>query len=204
MLTMLYLTTLAIHYLPAPLFSELDLHSPLIHIVNKNDAEFHRQHGLLFWQGRAFTGVTNDYYDSGQFKDLAIYRNGKRHGLQLTLYPSGQAAQLRFYINGRKHGLHLGWWTNAQQQFEHSFQYGLLDGSSREWHENGRLARVGYYRHGREEGLQRGWQENGERLFGYVYKNGRRYGVLGSRPCFTVYNDQQPFVEIDHVSFIKQ
>ena len=39
---------------------------------------------------------------------------------------------------------------------------------------------------GYEEGLQQGWDEKGDFIFSYSKKDGRKYGLLGSKPCFTV------------------
>ena len=64
-----------------------------------------------------------------------------------------------------------------------------VEGETLEWFESGQLRYRQNFSKGREDGLQQGWHDDGEPAFAYAYRDGRRYGVLGSKPCFTVTTD---------------
>ena len=57
-----------------------------------------------------------------------------------------------------------------------------------EWYENGQPATTRHFQHGHEEGAQQSWTANGTLFSNYVVKDGRRYGLWGSKPCYTVKN----------------
>ena len=130
--------------------------------INKEDPRLQRQHGRWFLEGMAFTGELSENYEDGSIKSLTPFENGNREG----------QAQ--------------GWWPGGELQYQRQYQQDLLHGESEEYYRTGQIRYRQLFAQGHESGLQQGWHEDGEPAFAYAYRDGRRYGVLGSRPCFSV------------------
>ena len=145
--------------------------------------------GVIYVDGVGFTGVLFADYPGGAVKKETGYRNGKRHGESLRWYSDGSLGNRTVFVDGSRDGEAVGWWPNGQLQFIRTYRADLLEGETLEWNENGQLRYRQNFTSGREDGLQQGWHEDGESSFNYVYRNGRRYGVLGSKPCFSVTTD---------------
>ena len=145
--------------------------------------------GTLYLDGIGFTGLLFEDFTSGSSRKEISYQNGLRHGDSLRWNIDGSLSSRTVFVAGRREGEVVGWWPNGQLQFLRTYRSDLLEGESLEWNENGQLRYRQNFIAGRENGLQQGWHEDGESSFNYVYRDGRRYGVLGSKPCFSVTTD---------------
>ena len=145
--------------------------------------------GALYLDGVGFTGVLFAEYPGGVKKKETGYKNGRRDGESLRWYTDGSLSNRTVFVDGNRDGEAVGWWPNGQLQFVRTYRADLLEGETLEWNESGQLRYRQNFSAGREDGLQQGWHEDGESSFNYVYQNGRRYGVLGSKPCFSVTTD---------------
>ena len=157
--------------------------------VDADDDRLRHQNGVLLLDGMAFTGELLSHHADGVMQSLIDYQNGKRDGRHLSWYDESQIKSEAFYIAGRRNGEARGWWPDGQIQYQRVFKNGLLEGETLEWSESGQLKYRQHYKAGREAGLQSGWHADGEPAFSYVFRDGRRYGVIASKPCFTVNPD---------------
>ena len=90
-----------------------------------------------------------------------------------------------WFAVGLRTGESAGWWQDGSLMFIRHYDEGLLEGEAIEWYENGQERYRQNFHRGREQGLQQGWLEDGTSAFAYEYRDGRRFGVLGSKPCYT-------------------
>ena len=157
--------------------------------INAHDERLQHQNGTLLLNGDVFSGELVSYHVNAVVQSVTDYQNGKRDGRHLSWYDDDQAKSEAFFSAGRRHGETRGWWSNGQLQSQRVFKDGLLEGETLEWSESGQLKYRQHYIAGREQGLQSGWHEDGEPAFSYVFRDGRRYGVIASKPCFTVNPD---------------
>jgi antitoxin component YwqK of YwqJK toxin-antitoxin module len=157
--------------------------------INADDERLRHQSGILLLNGTAFTGELVSYHANAVVQSVTDYQNGKRDGRHLSWYDDDQAKSEAFFSAGRRHGEARGWWSNGQLQYQRVFKDGLLEGATLEWNESGLLKYRQHYIAGREQGIQSGWHADGEPAFSYVFRDGRRYGVIASKPCFTVNPD---------------
>lgn len=156
--------------------------------TSANDSTLHKTNGVLYRSGIPYSGYVVEYYKNGQLKSQQPYYQGLKEGTLKTWYADGSPRSIRPYARGDKVGRHQGWWENKQPQYVLHFDAGAYHGKNREWYENGQLATTRHFQHGREEGAQQSWTANGTLFSNYVVKDGRRYGLLGSKPCYTVKN----------------
>jgi antitoxin component YwqK of YwqJK toxin-antitoxin module len=154
--------------------------------INADDERLQHQNGILVLNDTVFSGELVSYHANAVVHSVTDYQNGKRDGRQLSWYDDDQEKSEAFFIAGRRHGEVRGWWSNGQIQYQRVYRDGLLEGETLEWSESGLLKYQQHYIAGREEGLQSGWHADGEPAFSYVFRDGRRYGVIASKPCFTV------------------
>jgi antitoxin component YwqK of YwqJK toxin-antitoxin module len=157
--------------------------------VNADAEGLAHYQGSLYLDGVGFTGVLVSEYPDGGARSEIHYINGLRDGDSNRWYVDGSKSSRTVFVAGLREGDAIGWWPNGQMQFIRSYSTGLLEGESLEWNENGQLRYRQNFTAGQEDGLQQGWHDDGEPSFAYEYRDGRRYGVLGSKPCFTVTTD---------------
>tara|TARA_B100000795_G_C22675442_1_gene389586 strand:- start:241 stop:660 length:420 start_codon:yes stop_codon:yes gene_type:complete len=110
---------------------------------NKNDLV--QKYDVLLFKGQLFNGetvsryVNGEGYGSNQVKKITPYKDGKKHGTQLSYYESGQLAQKRPYKDGEKHGERLKYYENGQLKSKENYIDGAQKGKTLYYDENGQL-----------------------------------------------------------------
>ncbi|MCP4438386.1 MAG: hypothetical protein GY810_05525 [Aureispira sp.] len=163
-------------------------------LVQHNDPFLEKIEGILYYQNLPFSGQQEEQYPDGNTKELSTYWEGKKHGKSLGWHNNAQQLFERYYNHGLKEGQHKGWWANGQLKFDYQFLAGEHHGTAQAWYESGQLYKLFNYLHGKEEGRQQMWTEEGEYKANYVIKNGRRYGLIGSKPCYTIEEQEQSII----------
>jgi len=154
--------------------------------IERGDPGVSRERGLLHYQGEPLTSALVERGEGGLVLSRTEYLAGLKHGASERYNDQGKRRRLTIYVAGKRHGDQLSWHASGQLQSRTPYVDGLIDGVSEQFSASGQLLQRQRHRSGREEGLQQSWHEDGELAFAYVYRDGRRYGVLGSKPCFTV------------------
>jgi antitoxin component YwqK of YwqJK toxin-antitoxin module len=157
--------------------------------IQSNNALLHQHEGLLYYNGKLFSGYSIETFKNGDTARITPYVSGKEERWAKAYYANKQIAEERFYVHGKKEGTHKGWWPNAKPKFEYHFLNDEHDGELKEWFSNGSLARVFHYSKGYESGSQKMWWENGDIRANYVVRNGERYGLIGQKLCRNILND---------------
>ncbi len=157
--------------------------------ISHNDSEIVVINGLLFCNTNAFSGYVIEYFDNGQLKEKMPYFKGKREGKMESFYESGQRNEIRFFKNNKKSKTHQAWWPNGSPRFVYHLENGVFEGNCRDWYDDNSLFKDFNYKNGKEEGSQRMWNSDGSLKANYVMKKGRRFGLIGSKPCYTVKNE---------------
>ena len=70
------------------------------------------------------TGRAESFYDNGQKKLEANYKDGKEVGLTTSWYENGQKAEEENYKDGKKDGLYTIWRENGQKGIEGNWKDG--------------------------------------------------------------------------------
>ena len=105
---------------------------------------------MIYFEGKAFTGVAFDVYENGQLAREINFKDGKQDGLAQE------------------------WHSNGQLYYAINFKDGKEDGLAQEWYDNGQLHREINLKDGKEDGLEQEWDENGQLLREETYKDGVR------------------------------
>jgi antitoxin component YwqK of YwqJK toxin-antitoxin module len=105
--------------------------------LNYDDLYYTNEH-IFEYQGRRFSGVTEDYFPGGELCCRVTFLNGKEHGIAEEFYRSGKRMACRPYVNGAVHGTDIEWHENGQIKVERQVERGFLM-SSQTFDESGNL-----------------------------------------------------------------
>lgn len=139
--------------------------APVVYV--SADKNFHEQHGILYLDGKPFSGN------------------------QFMLYENGDTSFVYRYADGRKTGEHRAWWQNRKLKFIYHYDKDVFEGPVQEWYADGRLYRSMNYAEGHEKGLQQIRLPDGSLYANYEVRNGRNYGMTGTRHCKNYWKDER-------------
>lgn len=153
-------------------------------LVLFTELELHPTIGLVYSQGKPFTGTKLIPFESGAIAEKVQYLKGKKHGYHRKWFPDGQLGYEAKMLNGKHDGTAHTWWSNGNMRSESRYQAGQLHGKQVQWYQSGALFKERHIVMGREEGQQRAWRENGKIYNNYQAKNGRIFGLKRANLCF--------------------
>ena len=139
-------------------------------------------------------GLHVEYYDNGQKKVEAPFKDGKLDGLLTGWYENGKKRAEGHYKDGKivsasswksdgkpcpitrivdGSGTVVSWYENGRKWSEEHYKNGEWDGLMTAWHENGQKWQEYHYKDGKQEGLATEWHENGQKKSEEYYKEGK-------------------------------
>ena len=151
---------------------------------------------LLFQHGEknSFTGWRKQVRETGEFRSLEEYKNGKPHGLYIYWWKNGVKAEEKNFHDGISHGLWESWYPNGQKQLEQSVENGKLHGPASRWYSNGQKKDDSLYQNGRIISIVV-WEPNGEKCSDTKLINGNgvwvRYKEDGTESWRSNYRNGQ-------------
>lgn len=155
--------------------------------INKVNNHLKLKNGILYFEGKQYSGIVNEFYEDENIKSKSEYYQGKRHGFFLGWYRNGEQWFERFYMKGLKSGVHKGWYKNGVQMFEYHFNNkGVYHGVVKDWYTNGMLTKYFNFVQGKESGSQKMWDLKGKLRANFYTINGERHGLIGLKKCVSV------------------
>lgn len=142
--------------------------------------------GLVYYQGKPFSGTAASYYSEGILSGSIDFVQGKRHGFYRKWFEDGTLSFESQYQDGKQHGLTSTWWRNGNKRTESAYHEGIPHGIQLQWYTSGVLFKKMNLEYGKEEGLQQSWRENGKIYNNYEARNGRIFGLKRSKLCFSL------------------
>lgn len=146
--------------------------------------------------------ITSWQLDSGGVSSQSYLVDGKKAGIE-TVWRSYscplQIARQTNYKDGEKHGLEISWHRDGIKEYEHYFVHGQEDGVWYEWFLNGSLRREEQYHLGAKEGIWQQWYANGQKMEEIHYQNGLKNG-----PWLFWYNNGQKWSEVTYTNGFRQ
>ena len=79
------------------------------------------------------------YYQNGQLKERATYKDGKADGIFETYFENGQLKWRHTYKDGIQEGLFLGYLENGQLSWRHTYKDGKEEGLYVRYNKDGTL-----------------------------------------------------------------
>jgi len=164
--------------------------SPNLGTRLKSKLELRPTEGLVYYQGKPFTGtsiVTNNAQITTLSQD---YINGKKDGFHRLWFENGDLSYEATYAQGKLHGYSKTWWRNGNLRSESHHQKGLSHGTQKQWYKSGAKFKLRNTNQGKEEGIQQSWRENGKIYNNYEAKNGRIFGLKRASLCFQLEDEE--------------
>jgi antitoxin component YwqK of YwqJK toxin-antitoxin module len=153
-------------------------------------SDFVERGGVLFRDGKPFTGVRYERYPAGEVHTETRYESGLREGLAKEFALTG-AVQVQWNFHaGKKHGIQQGWFIEGPKRFVYRYVHGVPDGDFIEWHMNGTVFRHQVFRHGVEQSRKVQYR-TAEVHSNFVQRDGRKYGLDGGELCMDYGKDGQ-------------
>lgn len=104
---------------------------------------------LLMMRDLQSDGVVFEYYENGDIKQMAYYKNGQKHGIDKKFYHGGQLLYQREFRDGQQQGKIRQYYPNGCLWLEMNFVNDVPHGEARLFTEEGVLAQVTTYRVGK-------------------------------------------------------
>ena len=117
------------------------------------------------------------WYESGQMKSEAFWKNGKMNGSNSAWHENGHKKFVFKMIEGTPDGMATHWYDNGQKEIEMSMTRGVHNGLETRWHRNGKMKGKGYAKNGKAHGLMTLWHENGQMSRQAIFKEGIAQGL---------------------------
>lgn len=165
-------------------------------IIPKNSIITSKKTGLKYYEQKAFTGQTVEYYPqqgadkAPQMKSKVSYVNGIKYGDSTYWYADGSVGFLASYLEGKLHGPNVSYWNNGNLRAVAVYENGKVQGTARQWYVSGEMFKQMHYVDGLEVGLQQAWRKNGKLYVNYENINGRIYGLKKANLCFGIDNEE--------------
>jgi len=117
----------------------------------------------LFSYQRGFVrdGYHFEYYDTGNVKHIAFYRNGRPDGLEIGYYENGLVFFRENFKNGKRDGKSLHYYPDGLLKLSVQYYNGVPDGEARFYTQSGYLEKINVYDDGRITRLTR-YDRNGD------------------------------------------
>jgi antitoxin component YwqK of YwqJK toxin-antitoxin module len=109
------------------------------------------------------TTIKTEYYDNGQKKEEANYKDGKKDGLRTLWHKNGQKMYEGNYRDGKVEGVWTHWYDNSQKKEEANYKDGKKEGLRTLWHKNGQKKLAEHYKDEKVDGPWNAWYENGQK-----------------------------------------
>ena len=165
------------------------LEDPAMALLDATDPRLRRVSGKLLLDAEPVTGII--VHRTDESVSWTPYRDGLRHGREISRYTDGGFKVDRRWNEGYRDGLTRAWWPDGTLKEASTYERDLLEGESRRWFSDGQLASDFTYVGGQEDGAQQMWYEDGTLRANYVVVDGRRYGSNGTKGCTSEVADNE-------------
>ena len=130
-----------------------------------NDKEYEvKLNNALFGVGltSSLNGKVVSYYENGQLRERANFKDGKEEGFWEEYYENGQLKSKVNYQEGKKVGFWEEYYENGQLKSKVNYQDGKEEGFWEDYYENGQLMMKVNHKDGRIDGPWEKYSEDGQ------------------------------------------
>ena len=131
-----------------------------------NTAQLEKRDGLMYFDGKPYTGVAVDKYRVGKWKmeltEESTWKDGKFDGPLTKWYENGQKQSIVTLKNRKMNGPVITWYENGQKFEEGTYRDNKLHGLQALWYENGQKNKENTYKDGKLLSATI-WKHNGEK-----------------------------------------
>lgn len=124
-----------------------------------------------------FSGHVIELQPNGVLARTTNFRDGKRHGEEITRHPDGRIATKGNYVAGNRDGLWQEWDQAGVLRRSAEMLNDVLHGSEVIWDEHGHIMTRAYFIHGVKDGSWEKWREDGRLACHGIYVRGVATGI---------------------------
>ena len=130
-----------------------------------NDKEYEvKLNNALFGVGltSSLNGKVVSYYENGQLRERANFKDGKEEGFWEEYYENGQLKSKVNYQDGKEEGFWEEYYENGQLKSKVNYQDGKEEGFWEDYYENGQLMMKANHKDGELDGPWEKYSEDGQ------------------------------------------
>lgn len=120
--------------------------------------------------GGRLHGTTREYYETGELKTEAIYKEGRLESQREFLRNGKLSSELRM-VSGRRHETQIQYYPTGELFREYTLIDGVREGTEIDYYQNGRKKAERRYVNGRREGNAKGYHNNGNLQGDWEFKS---------------------------------
>ncbi len=136
-------------------------------------------------------GRTQEFYSSGQLKEVSWYENNIRNGKLNAWWPDGKLEMEGFIDLGKKTGKWQIYHTNGNLQVYYIYKNNVKHGYSKEYYPDGQLKTRGRYHNNQKNGIWVDYYAEGGLKFKGRYRIGKKHGR-----CYFYNEDGEKIMEL--------
>lgn len=111
-------------------------------------------------------GVWKEFYANGKLRNEVVYRDNKKHGLDISWYNgSGCVKQEMYYNHGQLDGPVTHYGKNCKKELIENYKNGVKEGLEVAYHANGKILSEGNFKKGNLDGVYKVYNKNGKFSF---------------------------------------
>lgn len=124
--------------------------------------ELKKSGGILYYDGKPFTGIGFDMWDEKNLHTEVELKDGKVSGTAKKYFRNGQLEEEIQLLDGEKNGERIEYWENGNKQRVGHYENNKLTGESISYYKNGQVEEKCNYVNGRRDGQLIEYYENGK------------------------------------------
>ena len=94
---------------------------------------------IMLINSTVYAEMRKEYYESGQLKTDANFKDGKQEGITRTYYESRKVETERNFKDGKPEGISKGYYKDGNVRYISTYKNGKIEGVSKSYYESGRL-----------------------------------------------------------------
>jgi hypothetical protein len=111
-------------------------------------------------------GVWKEFYANGKLKSEVIFRDNKKHGLDISWHNSNGCVKKEMYFNyGQLDGQVTYYGRNCKKELIEYYKNGVKEGLELAYHSNGKILSEGNFKNGNLDGVYKVYNKNGKFSF---------------------------------------
>lgn len=158
--------------------------------VDVNQLYFNQQNSNWYIGDSIFSGFAIRKYLNGQLQEKFGILDGKKQNYAREWFSNGQLKSISFFQQGSLHGEKKIWSLDSGYVLIAHYNYseGKADGLQHKWYNTGELYQELNIENGIEKGRQKAYRKNGDLYANYEAINGRFFGLMRSKLCVQLEN----------------
>jgi len=143
--------------------------------VQSDSTQNYMSHEITFLEGKVMQ-IKSFNKESICISDYH-YLDSLKHGTTQEWYPSGNKKNIHTYSLGKHNSIWTGWYENGNKKYKKQYDLNTRHGKWTSYFDNNQIEEIKEYNNGRRIGIWEKYFYEGQKIYTRTYKNGKKHGV---------------------------